>query len=82
MRQRFGHARLLGRSLHAYNRAEMLLCTGAKGAPVEAIPVLMAVRMGRYLSGPGRMPVQSLVPAYLELLEELSSIVAGRGTPE
>ena len=49
---------------------------------MEAIPVLLAVRMGRYLSGPGRMPVQDLVPAYLEVLEELSSFAVGRHTPE
>ena len=40
-------------------------------------PSLLAVRMGRYLSGPGHMPVQALVPAYLELLEELSTFAAG-----
>ena len=44
---------------------------------MEAIPVLLAVRMGRYLSGRGHAPVQALVPAYLALLEELSSFAAG-----
>ena len=63
-------------------RLRRLLCAGAKAAPMAAMPVLLAVRMGRYLSGPGRMPVQDLVPAYLKLLEELSSFAAGRRTPK
>ena len=59
------------------HRSGEAICAGAKAAPPEAVPVLLAVRMGRYLSGPGHMPVQALVPVYLELLEELSSFAAG-----
>ena len=50
---------------------------GAKLAPWAATPVLLAVRMGRFLSGPGCPPIPGLVPAYLALLEELGQNAEG-----
>ena len=54
---------------------------GAKLAPWAATPVLLAVRMGRFLSGPGCPPVPGLVPAYLALLEELGQDAEGDPAP-
>lgn len=56
--------------------------TGAKLAPWAATPVLLAVRMGRYLSGPGCPPIPGLVPAYLALLEELNQDTEGDLAPD
>lgn len=55
----------------------MFYVAGANLAPAEAIPVLLAVHMGRYLSGPGCAPTQCLLPSYLELLEELGDLSQG-----
>lgn len=58
----------------------MAFPAGAKLAPLAAIPVLLAVRMGRYLSGPGAAPIRGLIPAYLDLLEELTHHQEGQFT--
>lgn len=54
---------------------------GAKLAPWAATYVLLAVRMGRFLSGPGCPPIPGLVPAYLALLEEFGQVAEGVLTP-
>ena len=54
---------------------------GAKLAPWAATPVLLAVRMGRFLSGPGCPPIPGLMPAYLALLEELGQDAEGDSAP-
>ena len=43
--------------------------------------MLLAVRMGRFLSGPGCPPIPGLVPAYLALLEELGQDAEGDLAP-
>ena len=43
--------------------------------------MLLAVRMGRYLSGPGSLPIPGLVPAYLALLEVLGQDAEGDCCP-
>ncbi|CAL8465146.1 g4681 [Coccomyxa elongata] len=54
---------------------------GAKAAPLEALPVYFAVRLGRYLSGAGHLPEPSLVSAYLTVMEGLADLAAGHATP-
>lgn len=51
------------------------MLTGAKADPGGALLVWLAVRMGRYLSGPVGEPIEELVPAYLSALEALSAVL-------
>ena len=54
---------------------------GAKAAPLEALPIYFAVRLGRYLSGAGRLPEPGLVAAYLNVMEALADLAAGHMGP-
>ncbi|BDA50743.1 hypothetical protein COCOBI_16-4210 [Coccomyxa sp. Obi] len=53
---------------------------GAKVAPLEALPIYFAVRLGRYLSGAGHLPEPGLVAAYLTVMEALADLAAGHTT--
>lgn len=58
-----------------------VVSAGAKAAPLEALPIYFAVRLGRYLSGAGHLPEPGLVAAYLTVMEALADLAAGHATP-
>lgn len=60
-------------------RSEDFIAVGARAAPLEALPIYFAVRLGRYLSGSGDPPEPDLAAAYLAALEGLCAL-AGEDT--
>lgn len=58
-------------------RTEDEIAVGARAAPLEALPIYFAVRLGRYLSGSGDAPEPDLAAAYLAALEGLCALAGG-----
>ena len=55
-------------------RSKDSIAVGARSAPLEALPIYFAVRLGRYLSGSGDPPESDLAAAYLATLEGLCAL--------